>query len=152
MKGLLLTLALIIGGLSLKAQCIDTLNSPTNAACPPDFLPICGCNGVTYHNSCFADREQVLNYYDRPCEQIAMAIWPNPATFILDVSIFTKYDADVNLYIFDRNGTINYYQFIPYVSNTQLTIPVFGFKRGLYIIMAESNGVTKLLKFIKWDP
>jgi hypothetical protein len=80
-----------------------------------------------------------------------MAIYPNPASDFLNVTVATKYDSDVNLYIFDRNGNIYFDQRLFLVNNYTTIISLSGFDKGLYIIMAESNGVTQLLKFLKWD-
>ncbi|MCF8276054.1 MAG: T9SS type A sorting domain-containing protein [Flavobacteriales bacterium] len=135
-----------------NAQCIDTLNFPNlQPPCYPDFVPVCGCDGVTYRNACYADFATVLQYTDRPCEQVALDIYPNPCTYWLYATVVTKYESDVNLYIFDKNGTVFYYQFLPLVSQETLSLPIYGFDKGLYIIMVESNGVTKFSKFIKWD-
>lgn len=134
------------------AQCTDSLNFPNlQPPCWPDFIPVCGCDGVTYRNSCYADYATVLQYQERPCEQVALDIYPNPSSFMLFATVVTKFDADVNLYIFDRNGMVYYYQYLTNVSSQQVYIPVQSFEPGLYIIMAESNGVAKLLKFLKWD-
>lgn len=152
MKRLVLFLALASVAMLTNAQCKDTLNFPNyQPPCWNDFIPVCGCDGVTYHNSCYADYATVIQYQDRPCEQVAIDIYPNPATDLLYTTIATKYEADVNIYIFDRNGMVYYYRYLTNVNNEQMYIPVNSFEQGLYIIMAESNGVTKLLKFLKWD-
>ncbi|MBI1286378.1 MAG: T9SS type A sorting domain-containing protein [Flavobacteriales bacterium] len=152
MKRLAVFFVLVLMSSLANAQCKDTLNFPNyQPPCYPDFLPVCGCDGVTYRNSCFADYATVLQYQERPCEQVAMYIYPNPATDILYTTVATKYDADVNIYIYDRNGLIQFYRYFPQVTNQQIYVPLDGLQQGLYIIMAESNGVTKLLKFLKWD-
>lgn len=152
MKILIFILLSLLSHVGVEAQCLDSLRFPNpQPPCLPDFFPVCGCDAVTYRNSCYAEYATVLQYVDRPCEQVAMAIYPNPASEFLNVSVATKYDSDVNLYIFDRNGNIYFNQRLFLVNNYTTIIPLSGFNKGLYIIMAESNGVTKLLKFLKWD-
>lgn len=134
-----------------NGQCLDTLNSPIlNPGCNLDFTPVCGCNGVTYNNPCFAEAATVLQYVDRPCEQVAINFYPNPVIYWLYATVVTKFEADVNLMIFDRNGNIYYSRYLQSVNYEYLTIPVHDFDDGLYILMAESNGVAEFKKFIKW--
>ena len=38
-----------------------------NALCIEIFDPVCGCNGVTYSNSCFAEVAGVLEYVPGEC-------------------------------------------------------------------------------------
>lgn len=152
MRKLTLVSLILLAFVSANAQCLDTLNFPNlQPPCNPDFIPVCGCDGVTYKNRCFADFATVQQYVEGPCEQVAMNIFPNPSTYWLNVNIVTKFEADVNFYIFDRNGNIFYYSFLRNVTSEMLDIPVYGFEQGLYIVMAESNGVTQLSKIIRWE-
>ncbi|MFM1874682.1 MAG: hypothetical protein RL266_419 [Bacteroidota bacterium] len=138
--------------LHVASQCLDTLNTPVlNPGCNLDFTPVCGCDGVTYRNPCYAEAATVLQYVDRPCEQVAINFYPNPVIYWLYAIIVTKYEADVNLLIFDRNGNIYYSRYLRAVNYEYLTIPVHDFHDGMYILMVESNGVAQFKKFIKWN-
>ncbi len=152
MKRTLLVFGLLLSALFSSAQCLDTLNFPNyQPPCFPDFLPVCGCDGVTYRNACYAEYATVLQYGEGPCENIVIDFYPNPVTYWLNTTIVTKYESNVNLYIFDRNGNVYYYDYLTSVTNRTLTIPVNGFEQGLYIMMAEANGDVQLSKFIRWE-
>ena len=134
------------------AQCLDTLQFPNpQPPCYPDFIPVCGCDGNTYRNNCYADYATVLQYTDGPCEHVALDFYPNPVIDLLNLTVVTKFESDVNLYIFDRNGIVYYYRYLDNITSKVLTIPVNGFDKGLYIIMAESNGEISLSKIIRWE-
>ncbi len=146
-----LIILLSVLALQGNAQCLDTLQFPNlQPPCYSDFLPVCGCDGVTYQNSCYADYATVLQYSYGPCEHLVHRLYPNPAVDVLYVTIFTKFESDVNLYIFDRNGMTYYYQFLPSVTSEYLTVPVYDFEEGYYIVLLESNGETSLSKLIRW--
>lgn len=38
----------------VTAPCVDTAQIDSTVACPLAFIPVCGCDGVTYDNSCSA--------------------------------------------------------------------------------------------------
>ena len=35
--------------------------------CTDQWEPVCGCNGVTYSNSCYATNAGVTTYFDGEC-------------------------------------------------------------------------------------
>jgi len=53
-------------------ECIDSTLIDLNAICPTVFLPVCGCNNVTYVNACEAiNYGGVLTYTDGACVEQA---------------------------------------------------------------------------------
>jgi len=156
---LLVFLTVLLLGTHAKAQfwgmgCVDSLAFPIDN--PPciiqnNFIPVCGCDDVTYPNICFW-QYAALNFYEEgPCEQVAFHIYPNPVREFLNVEIATRFESDVNLYIFDNYGTIVFYRFYRNITYDQLFLPVYDFRQGLYFIRLESFGEAYTKKFMKWD-
>src|SRR5690349_14011472 len=47
-------------------DCVDPSRA-TQSACYTNYLPVCGCNGVTYGNACEANAAGVLHYESGEC-------------------------------------------------------------------------------------
>ncbi len=143
---------MLMGSSALKAQCVDTLAWPLdNPPCYPDFIPVCGCDEVTYPNFCYWEHAALFFYEEGPCEQVAFRFYPNPVMESLFLRLATRFESDINLYIFDSSGNVMYYRYLRDITNDQLIIPVYEYRQGLYFIIAESMGETYSSKFLKWD-
>ena len=74
MKNLTLFTSACILSLLMVTSCCDDIpfcnpQPPSdNCACPLIYLPVCGCDGVTYSNACVARCHNVFLFTQGPCE------------------------------------------------------------------------------------
>ncbi len=52
---------------SSSENCIDSTLIDPDGACTAQWEPVCGCDGVTYSNSCHATNAGVVTYVDGEC-------------------------------------------------------------------------------------
>lgn len=52
----------------VSGDCINEKKSTNTDQCDYTFMPVCGCDQLTYRNDCFAKSAGVLSWTDGPCE------------------------------------------------------------------------------------
>ena len=50
-----------------EPKCIDPNKIDPNAACIEIYQPVCGCDGISYENSCFAEINGVTAWTEGEC-------------------------------------------------------------------------------------
>lgn len=64
------TRAAVVYDLPCEDQdCIDESQIDEDAICTTEYIPVCGCNGITYPNACIADISGVTFYTSGACEE-----------------------------------------------------------------------------------
>ena len=51
-----------------SADCIDKSKIGLEMACIEVYEPVCGCDGKTYPNDCYAQRAGIKHWEEGPCE------------------------------------------------------------------------------------
>jgi hypothetical protein len=117
--------------------CVDSSQIDLNVFCPAVVDPVCGCNGITYNNSCEATYYGgVLSYTAGPCitgvlesDQAGFVVSPNPFDNGFRISCYGFYPS--HAVVVDCTGRVM--ETIP-ASNLQKEIDTSQWPSGMYIV------------------
>lgn len=152
----LIIIGFLFIGLSSFAQtfnqntCQDTTLISNNPCYGTSYMPVCGCDNVTYRNECLAYANGLLNFTQGPCEFMDFDFLPNPVATVgqLQVKIICKGITDINVWIFDTFFRQKYYERHVQFQEIELYPDVRGFGNGLFFIVVEANGVVKVKRLL----
>ncbi|MBN8703869.1 MAG: T9SS type A sorting domain-containing protein [Bacteroidetes bacterium] len=151
----LFTLFLVLFYFAGNAQigCVDSLKLIQRAGlyCQPDYNPVCGCNNVTYRNLCFSDNGGVVSFVEGICENIAIDVNPNPTINDIFIRIIAKKETNINFYIFDYWGKLQFYRKFTFTKDVYYPLNISEWGRGIYFLIAETNGDFVYKKISKQD-
>ena len=66
-KNFIIIISLFSISCNKEANCIDESLIEPNKACTKEYRPVCGCNGITYSNTCLAEGAGVALWTDGEC-------------------------------------------------------------------------------------
>jgi hypothetical protein len=88
-----------------NTPCVDPTQANPNQACPLIFDPVCGCNGVTYPNSCVASVQNgVTSWTQGACPSAGISSSPNPTQGEAWVTFSVPVEGLATLEVYDLNG------------------------------------------------
>jgi len=118
----------------------------------PSFIPVCGCDQVTYRNECVAFRNGGVNQinYTGVCQNdyIFATIYP---TFVTEaITLYLQFYDKGSALIQIRNsyGNIMFSQNYLSLTSRQFTIDRTGYEPGIYFCFVISGNVSQVIKFV----
>ncbi len=126
-------------------DCIESSRiQPTFQCNDAAYIPVCGCNNVTYRNQCEAYNNYGVNFWKSGvCSGIDLDFYPNPvsnASFLtinLSHTEFVYANADVK--IVDMYGKVWVQRIINNFNKTQFQQDVTTLPTGIYVLLVQSS-------------
>lgn len=136
--------------------CQDTFRrTPTYRCQDPFYLPVCGCNGITYRNQCAAYWQGgVNNWTGGVCTGFDVDIFPNPFAgnepVIINISFPDNVSGSLTLRIIDAWGGSVWQRYFSSVYRERIPLDPGFLKQGLYIlVVADGRGNYRSFKLVR---
>ncbi|MFT5513176.1 MAG: hypothetical protein ACI8SE_001577 [Bacteroidia bacterium] len=137
----------------INQPCVDAGRVDPYYQCnDPSFIPVCGCDLITYRNECVAFRNGGVNQinYTGVCqnEYIFATIYP---TFVTDfITLYVQFYDKGSALIQIRNsyGNVMFSQNYLSLTSRMFSIDHSGYDPGLYYAFVITGNVSKVIKFV----
>lgn len=145
-----LFLLLLISGRT-SAQCIDSLAIQYGFSCDPRYEPVCGCNGYTYRNDCYARNNGLQSWSQGICDYIDFDINPNPVQNdgMVYIDAIVRNAGVVTLEIFDHYGRQYYVNTYYIPDRMRIYLDMRYFPNGLYCIILRNTDGFRVKKIVR---
>ena len=148
--------------LDYEAQpvCVDSGRICDTCICPQFVQEVCGCNGLTYINYCYAQSAGVTSWSAGACgvngigavspDAWHLQIFPNPAYEILTLQCELPQTAEAEIRIFNTLGQSLWSETAGLLSGVlQKEIVISGLARGVYLLEVKCAGQSVVKRFVK---
>lgn len=137
-----------------SAQCVDPSKIDADAVCMTLYDPVCGCDNVTYSNSCVANASGVLSYTAGACPVDDMAsFFLDTDTILVGDTVqigwnakckcaidWSRYEAvSIQYYVANSIGDGNFVGLLPGVAEIRITDRQSKVTATLFLTVASSN-------------
>ncbi len=134
-------------------QCVDSGRVDPFFQCnDPSFLPVCGCNLVTYRNECVANRNGGVNFINSdgvcPNDYIYAEIFPTIVTDYITLYLQFYEKGSAFIQIRDTYGKIMFSQNYLSLTSRMFSLDRSGYGTGIYYVLVSAGNVQKILKFV----
>ncbi|MDB5282460.1 MAG: hypothetical protein JWO06_1535 [Bacteroidota bacterium] len=145
---------------SAQNTCIDSAQICDSCLCPQVVDPVCGCNGVTYTNYCYAHSAGVTSWASGACtvtaiekissEEMALQVFPVPATNVLNIQYQLIHSGEAEIRVSNMLGkTFTIQREYESAGTQKAEIALDNFAKGVYFIELKNGEERVVRKFVK---